>query len=221
MYRSQLQLIHSKQKEEKLPAVSLLSKFSRSINKLFNGESYDLIKDEDESHLTKVYYSEAEPENKVIAGLITEIIYPGINILEIGNNSCSIHQNLSKLPVQYSRISASIKDFESGKNKDKEEVICSFYGKNIDINPAVNRFDVVVINNSLVSYRSSYIVQLLKKAVTYLKDENSLLIISLSQQIKSWNVWRKTKHFPLPYADVSVRNNSTGITYDIKAFRGF
>jgi 2-polyprenyl-3-methyl-5-hydroxy-6-metoxy-1,4-benzoquinol methylase len=220
MNRSRLQLITVNQIEERPPVWSFLKKIRDSLNGFFNEENYNLVNNKDENYLTRIDYIKNSPENHAIAGLIIENLYPGIKVLEIGCGSGLLYQHLYKLPVQYSGIDTSAKDIESANFKFKDSGKPFFLTRDFNEFSTTNKYDIIVINDDLISYKASYIKHLLLKAVSLLKDDDSVIIIPLPKQFKSWKVWRKTKFFPFPYIDISVRNNITGMFYNIKAYKG-
>ncbi|RPI12565.1 MAG: class I SAM-dependent methyltransferase [Ignavibacteriae bacterium] len=220
MNRSQLQLVHIKQTEEKPQFWSFLKRLRDSLNTYINESGNILTNNGEENYLTKFDYVECKPESQIIAGFIIENMYNGIKVLEIGCGNGSLYQHLNKLPVQYSGIDISAKDIETARDKYNKSGRPVFLNRDFFEFSAAGCFDVVVINNFIESFKSSKVKFLLEKASSLLKDESSVIIVSLPRQLKAWKVWRKLKRFPSPYLDISVTNNTTGIIIDIKAYRG-
>lgn len=220
MNRNQLQLVSFNIRDEKPPLISIFQKFRDWFNKFLNGREQLGKYKEEENYLTKIDFVENKPENQVIAGFIIENMYPGIKVLEFGCGSGSLYNHLYKLPVQYSGIDTSKKEIETARNRFLNSGRPEFITRDIQDFSTRNTFDIIIINNTLTKNNTANIKLILKKAVSLLKDESSTIIVSLPQSLNSWIVWRKTRQFPLPCLDVTIKNHNTGIVYDIKAFKG-
>lgn len=169
----------------------------------------------------KLEARDQRPRHYLLAGLVADHPEPRPSVLDVGCGCGTTLRYLEPRLVRYHGVDVSeeaigaCRDAFPERNRAYFEVAdfarCSFGG----------RYDIVIFNEVLYYFRADEIPSILMKALRLLRDERSLLVISMSHSAKAAAVWARLRGLPRPSMDISVRAATPGSAWTVRAYAAF
>jgi 2-polyprenyl-3-methyl-5-hydroxy-6-metoxy-1,4-benzoquinol methylase len=151
----------------------------------------------------------------VIAGVIRELLPRSSEILDVGCG-CGTTCALLDLPSYHGidlapeAIDACLKAFPHRAGGFEVADFMTY---------ELQKYDAVIFNEVLYYFPLRTLPELLTKTLASLKGESSLLVVSMSETLKSFLVWRQLDALGWPIQDVRVASRTLGSRWTVKVYR--
>lgn len=158
------------------------------------------------------------PRHYVIADCVSERFPRGADVLDVGCGYATLHRVLGPHARTYTGIDLAATVIEECRKVFKEDARCRFENVAFDDYQADGKFDVVVLNEVLYYFPIRSVRQVCQSARNLLKNEDSVLIVSMCGNSKARWVWRRMGELMRPAQNIRVSNLATGSYWIVKVY---
>lgn len=169
------------------------------------------------NYSAKMDCADQQPRNLAISGIILENLEPGLKILDIGCGNGTLYNYLSNIDVNYLGIDLSEMAISEAHEKFSDKKNARFTAIDFEEFPATEKFDIVIFNEVLYYFPYDKIISVIKKAFSLLKSDESLIVVSMSQNIKSVNIWKMLNGFIRPFINMEIKSSFSGSKWRLQA----
>lgn len=161
------------------------------------------------------------PRHYVIAGIVRDrFAEGGANLLDVGCGYATLYRVLGRHAASYTGIDLSENAIRQCRTAFQDDPRCSFETVGLEAYHPDRTFDVVVLNEVLYYLPIRSIAEVCRSARSLLKDEKSVLIISMGRIPKASRIWRKLDHLMTPVQNIRVTNETTGSYSIVRVYPG-
>jgi SAM-dependent methyltransferase len=166
----------------------------------------------------KLESTDQRSRHYLIAGAVRELLPKSAKILDVGCGCGTTLRMLADYPRYHGidmtpeAIDACLRAFPDRSNAFE---IADF--ETYDL----GKCDAVVFNEVLYYFPLRKVPELLNRTVASLRDDNSLLIVSMSKTLKSHILWRQLDSLGWPIQDTSLAGRAIGGRWNVKVYRPF
>jgi SAM-dependent methyltransferase len=159
------------------------------------------------------------PRYYTIAGLVQDRFPQGAAVLDVGCGHAILYPLLEKSASSYTGIDFADAAITTCRARFAGESRCVFHTVAFEEYTPEKGFDVVILNEILPYFPLASLARIFAHALTLLKDDQSLLVISLCRNHKAWLVGRKLSRLATPEQCIRVSNVWTGSYWTVSVYR--
>lgn len=162
---------------------------------------------------------EQRPRYYTIAGLIQDRFPQGAAVLDVGCGHATLYPFLEKFVSSYTGIDWADAAIITCRARFAGASRCVFHTVAFEAYTPEQGFDAVILNEILPYFPLASLERVFARALTLLKDDQSLLVISLCQDHKAWLVGRRLSRLATPEQCIRVSNVRTGSYWTVSVYR--
>ena len=155
--------------------------------------------------------------NHLISGMIADVSEEHSRILDVGCGVGTIYRLIRHHVVDYKGIDMSQIAIAQCARTFGTQPGVSFEVAQFENFESAPTFDVIVFNEVLYYFQLRHIRRAVRKAISLLKDEKSLLIISMSDNPKAKLIWFLCRDLLKPIQTIDVKTDRRN-RWTVKAF---
>lgn len=159
------------------------------------------------------------PRHYVIAGLIRDYFPKGASVLDVGCGLAVLYPLIDDVATSYVGIDLADTAIAKCRSNLGTDPRCSFQRVGFEEFTCAERFDVVVLNEVLYYFPLSSLEPVFRRALALLRDQQSILVISLCKNVKARLVGRKLRRIAAAEQLIRVHNGFTGSHWTVSVFR--
>lgn len=162
---------------------------------------------------------EQRPRHYAIAGIIAEYTNEGGQILDVGCGYGTLFHLISRFNINYTGIDFSKYVIQECENNFIKKNNCSFEAVAFENYKSLALFDVIVLNEFLYYFPLKKINYIVEKAINILNNKNSILIVSMNKNPKSFFIWQKIHSLTQVKQSLRVINSVTKSAWCVKVLQ--
>jgi len=159
------------------------------------------------------------PRHYVIAGIIHDHFYWDADILDVGCGHGVLYPLLGTSIATYTGIDLADEAIASCRSAFSGDSRCAFERTAFEDYRPAQRFDVVVLNEILYYLPLHSVDDVLERCLQLLKNDNSVLVVSLCRNFKARLVTRRLARLARPEQRIRVHNSLTGSYWTVSVYR--
>lgn len=167
----------------------------------------------------KLQSAQQKARHYLICGLIAEYVSEGTEVLDVGCGVGSTYGLISQFDITYHGIDIAKQAIEIA-TATNNATKAHFEVNDFKHFAPSKKYDIVFFNEVLYYFSDTEIISALTKANSLLKDHNSVIIISMSDNPRSKRIWRSFSHLSNPEQEIYVRSGFWG-KWNVKVFRPY
>ena len=162
---------------------------------------------------------EQSPRHILISGLALQLKRTDAEILDIGCGRATLLRHLPEEGVQYTGLDVSEAVIQENQSRFANRVNATFVASDLFLfKPESKKFDVVVLNEVLYYLPLREATKALKHCSNLLRNENSLLIISMNKNPKALILWEALNLYLPSDSSVAIENHHTGSKWYVRSY---
>jgi len=169
----------------------------------------------------KMDCADQQPRNQTISGIVLKNFKSGMNVLDIGCGNGTLFNYFSELNLKYTGIDLSQFAVEEAKKSFADKTNGNFLAEDFENFQSGKKFDAIIFNEVLYYFAYDKITGSLNKAFNMLNSNGGIVIISMSQHLKSMNIWKMIKDIRAPFVNMEIKSCFSGSRWSIKAYTNF
>lgn len=186
-------------------------------NKYLNNANGLWDKMYDQNYSEKMDSIDQQPRNYIISGLVSSKASDrNYDVLDVGCGNGSLYGLFANNLFYYHGIDFSKKAINIAKERFGRRPVFEVTDFN-SFNTSKN-FDTIIFNESLYYFNLFTIKKNILKAIEFLKDNNSCLVISMSTSVKSFLIWKLLSFLSKPVDDIMVKSHHSNSKWIVKSF---
>ncbi len=167
----------------------------------------------------KLDSSHQKARHYLICGLIAEYVSEQTDVLDVGCGVGSTYDLISQFDISYHGIDIAKQAIDIA-NASNNSGAARFEVNDFKHFVSAKKYDIVFFNEVLYYFSDAEIISALTKANSLLKDHNSVIIVSMSDNPRSKRIWRSFSHLSNPEQEIYVRSGFWG-KWNVKVFRPY
>lgn len=162
---------------------------------------------------------EQSPRHILISGLALQSRSVEMEILDIGCGRATLLRHLPEVNVQYTGLDVSEAVIQENRAKFSGRANATFTASDLFLfKPEDKKFDVVVLNEVLYYLPLRQAARALKHCSDLLRDDNSLIIVSMNKNPKALMLWEALNLYLPSDLSVAVENYHTGSKWYVRSY---
>lgn len=159
------------------------------------------------------------PRHYAISGVIRDRFPRGADVLDVGCGYGTLFPLISDRVTSYTGIDPAEPPIRECRETVKDGR-CAFETAAFEDYHPGRAYDVVVLNEVLYYFPLRQTQEIFARALRLLRDDRSVLIISMNRNIKAAWLWRKLSRAAAPEQSLRVTNLATGSYWTVNVYRG-
>jgi len=160
-----------------------------------------------------------KPRHYLIAGIVRDYFPQGASVLDVGCGLAVLYTLIEDAAASYTGIDLAEAAIARCRSELGANPKCSFEQIAFEQYGGAQKFDVVILNEILYYFPLSSVEPIFQHAVSLLRDERSVLIVSLCKNTKARLVGRKLRRIAAAHQTIRVRNMFTGSHWTVSVYR--
>lgn len=162
---------------------------------------------------------EQSPRHILIAGLAFQMNRTRAEILDIGCGRATLLGHLPVEGLQYTGLDVSEAVIEENKKRFSQRQNAAFVASDLFLfKPENQKYDMVVLNEVLYYLPLGQATQALVHCSELLRNDNSLLVISMNKNPKALILWEWLNLYLPSDASVAIENHHTGSKWYVRSY---
>jgi len=152
----------------------------------------------------------------LISGIVSDLP-PEAAILDVGCGTGTTYEAIRRLGVNYHGIDISPQAI-SIASRTFEGDTSSFEVSDFTALQTTSKYDLILFSEVFYYFSIEDLGPAIERALSLLKDADSVLLISMSENAKAAKVWEQLESLPKPFQNIALQSDVVGSKWRVKAY---
>lgn len=164
----------------------------------------------------KLECDDQKARHYLISGIISDLP-PGASILDVGCGTGTTYDAISHLDINYHGIDISPQAI-SIASRTFADTSGSFKVSDFTSLETSSKYDIILFSEVFYYFSLNDLGPAIDRALSLLKNRDSVLLISMSENAKAAKVWERLESLPKPFQNIALQSDVVGSKWRVKAY---